>query len=139
VQRQARWVLIVVVAVVVGAVAAALASVASNAATGSQVEWWPSMNDHYLQWLAGSIVGVAASGLLVWWAQRRFGQAFTELLPAMQRPEPWLVDRPSEVAAIVRALCRRDGAGTVGITTAVQGAGGFGKTTMARMVRAGRR
>ncbi len=30
-------------------------------------------------------------------------------------------------------------AGTVGITTAVHGAGGFGKTTVAKMVRADRR
>ena len=55
----------------------------------------------------------------------------------MQRPEPWVVDRPAEVDQIVAALRRRGG--TVGITTAVQGAGGFGKTTVAKMVRADRR
>jgi WD40 repeat protein len=60
------------------------------------------------------------------------------LVPAVQRPEPWVVDRPVEVDRIVRALRRRRGA-TVGITTAVHGAGGFGKTTVAKLVRADRR
>ncbi|MFC7532240.1 NB-ARC domain-containing protein [Actinoplanes sp. GCM10030250] len=41
-----------------------------------------------------------------------------------------------ELAAIVGALTRRAGAATVGITTTVHGAGGFGKTTVARLVRA---
>ena len=59
------------------------------------------------------------------------------LVPAVQRPEPWVVDRPAEVDQIVAAL--RRSAGTVGITTAVHGAGGFGKTTVAKMVRADRR
>jgi hypothetical protein len=44
-----------------------------------------------------------------------------------------VVDRPTEVAEVVAALLRRD-AGTVGITTALYGAGGFGKTTVAQMV-----
>jgi hypothetical protein len=59
------------------------------------------------------------------------------LVPAVQRPEPWVVDRPAEVDQVVAAL--RRSAGTVGITTAVHGAGGFGKTTVAKMVRADRR
>ena len=48
-----------------------------------------------------------------------------------------MVDRPAEVDRIVAAL--RRSAGTVGVTTAVHGAGGFGKTTVAKMVRADRR
>ena len=59
------------------------------------------------------------------------------LVPAVQRPEPWVVYRPAEVDRIVAAL--RRSAGTVGVTTAVHGAGGFGKTTVAKMVRADRR
>ena len=47
------------------------------------------------------------------------------------------MDRPDEVEKIVAALKRRRG--TVGITTVVQGAGGFGKTTVAMMVSADRR
>ncbi|MDG4834203.1 NB-ARC domain-containing protein [Solwaraspora sp. WMMD1047] len=60
------------------------------------------------------------------------------LVPVAQRPESWVVDRPVEVDQIVAAV-RRSGGGTVGITTAVHGAGGFGKTTVAKLVRADRR
>ncbi|GAA4158528.1 hypothetical protein GCM10022251_33600 [Phytohabitans flavus] len=91
-----------------------------------------------LWWLAGSTVAVAASGLLVWWAQHRYERGLVSLVPVAQRPESWVVDRPVEVDQIVAALRRGDG-GTVGITTAVHGAGGFGKTTVAKLVRADRR
>ena len=46
--------------------------------------------------------------------------------------------RPAELAAVVKALVGGR-AGTVGITTGLYGAGGFGKTTLARMVCADRR
>ena len=49
-----------------------------------------------------------------------------------------MVGRPAELAAVVRALTGGV-AGTVGITTGLYGAGGFGKTTLARMVCADRR
>ena len=80
---------------------------------------------------------MAAGSLLVWGAQRWYDRGLSVLVPAVQRPEPWVVDRPGEVGQVVAALRRR--AGTVGITTAVHGAGGFGKTTVAKMVRADRR
>ncbi|MEV0724315.1 NB-ARC domain-containing protein [Micromonospora purpureochromogenes] len=108
---------------------------ALNVATGDTAKWFPTMEQHYLRWLAGSVLMVAAPGLCVWWAQRRYEQALVALVPAAQRPESWMVDRPAELTAIVGALRRRCG-GTVGITTAVHGAGGFGKTTLARLVRA---
>ena len=57
--------------------------------------------------------------------------------PGLEVPK-WVVDRPVEVSAVVAALLRRR-AGPVGITTGLQGAGGFGKTTLALMVRADRR
>ena len=50
----------------------------------------------------------------------------------------WVVDRPAELSAVVIALVARQ-ARTVGITTGLYGAGGFGKTTLARMVCADRR
>ena len=50
----------------------------------------------------------------------------------------WVVGRPAELAAVVKALVGRH-AGTIGITTGLYGAGGFGKTTLARMVCADRR
>jgi WD40 repeat protein len=49
----------------------------------------------------------------------------------------WVVSR-DEVEQVVSAVCRRsdrrEGRGAVGITTGLQGAGGFGKTTLALMV-----
>jgi len=50
----------------------------------------------------------------------------------------WVVSRPAELAAIVKALVDRR-ADTVGITTGLYGAGGFGKTTLAQLVCADRR
>ena len=51
----------------------------------------------------------------------------------------WVVDR-AEAERVVAAVCRVTGhdnpSGTVGITTGLHGAGGFGKTTLAHMVRA---
>jgi WD40 repeat protein len=55
-----------------------------------------------------------------------------ELPPEFQVPG-WVVDRPAELTAVVRALGDRRAA-TVGITTGLFGAGGFGKTTLALMV-----
>jgi hypothetical protein len=96
------------------------------------------MDQFALWWAAGSGAAVAGTGLLVWrvqaWYERRSG----ELLPAAQLLEPWVVGRPAELDQILPAICGRGG-GTVGITTTVHGAGGFGKTTIAKMVRADRR
>ena len=50
----------------------------------------------------------------------------------------WVVERPTEVAAVAQALVGGR-ARAVGITTSLQGAGGFGKTTLALMVCADRR
>jgi WD40 repeat protein len=55
-----------------------------------------------------------------------------EVIPAVQRPEEWVVDRPTEVDQVVTAVL---GGGTVAVTTALYGVGGFGKTTVAKMVR----
>jgi NB-ARC domain len=57
--------------------------------------------------------------------------------PELEVPE-WAVDRPAELAPVVAALAGGR-AGTVGITTGLHGAGGFGKTTLALMVCADRR
>jgi hypothetical protein len=53
--------------------------------------------------------------------------------PAEVKVPGWVVDRPTEVSAIVTALVGGQ-ARTVGITTGLYGAGGFGKTTLAQMV-----
>ena len=59
------------------------------------------------------------------------------LPPELEVPD-WVVGRPAELSAVVRALAGGR-ARTVGITTGLYGAGGFGKTTLARMVCADRR
>ncbi|HXL87676.1 MAG TPA: NB-ARC domain-containing protein [Streptosporangiaceae bacterium] len=123
---------LLVLAGVLAAIVSAVMAVALNVATGGTARWFPTMERYPLWWTAGSTVAVAGAGLLVWWAQRRYDHTPAGLIPAVQRPEPWVVVRPSEVGKVVSAL---RGGGTVGITTAVQGAGGFGKTTLAKMVR----
>ncbi|MFD8205942.1 NB-ARC domain-containing protein [Streptomyces sp. NPDC059695] len=56
---------------------------------------------------------------------------------APEVPEWWVADR-DEVEQVVDAVCSPSG-GPVGITTALEGAGGFGKTTVAQLVRASHR
>ena len=65
------------------------------------------------------------------------GFPVAKMLPPPSRvPVPeWVVDRPDEVAEVVGALLGSGGE-TVGLTTGLYGAGGFGKTTLAGMVRA---
>ena len=119
------------------AAAATVLAVAVNVATGGTANWFPPVERHPLGWTAGATAAVAVASLLVWAAQRWYERGLSVLVPAVQRPEQWVVDRPAEVDRIVAAL--RRSAGTVGVTTAVHGAGGFGKTTVAKMVRADRR
>ena len=57
--------------------------------------------------------------------------------PGLEVPA-WIVGRPAELESVVQALASAR-AGTVGVTTGLYGAGGFGKTTLARMVCADRR
>jgi WD40 repeat protein len=127
-----------VAAGLLAAVAGTVLAVAVNVATGGSSPWLPAVEAHPLWWSAGATVAVAGLGVLVWWAQRLVDQRLSELVPVEQRPESWVVDRPAEVSQVVVALCRRAGA-TAGITTAVHGTGGFGKTTVAKLVRADRR
>jgi hypothetical protein len=57
--------------------------------------------------------------------------------PELELPD-WVVDRPAEVEEVVAAL-RAEPDGAAGVTVGLYGAGGFGKTTLARMVCADRR
>ena len=59
-------------------------------------------------------------------------QSKVPLPPELEVPD-WVVGRPAKLAAVVRALVGGR-TGTVGITTGLYGAGGFGKTTLAQMV-----
>jgi len=80
--------------------------------------------------VVGGPAGVIAAVAAVWAVLPR--PAVVPLPPELEVPD-WVVGRPVELAAVVRALVA-GGARTVGITTSLYGAGGFGKTTLARMV-----
>jgi hypothetical protein len=123
---------------VLAAVAGTVLAVALNVATGGTARWFPAVDRYPLWWTAGATAGVAGAGMMLWRVQAWYDRSLAELVPAVQQLEAWVVERPDEVNQVVAAL-RRRGGGTVGITTAVQGAGGFGQTTIAKMVRADRR
>lgn len=133
-----RWrrLTLIVFAAVLAAVAATAVCVAVNMLSSSTAGWYRAMERHPLRWVIVATGTVAVAALLMWWAERRYDPGLAELVPAVQRPPDWVVNRPAEVRQVVEALGR---GGTVGITTAVQGAGGFGKTTIAKLARCDRR
>jgi hypothetical protein len=83
----------------------------------------------------GALAGIVAAAAAVWVLMPRASKM--PLPPELEVPD-WVVGRPAELAAVVKALVGGR-AGTVGITTGLYGAGGFGKTTLATMVCADRR
>ena len=89
--------------------------------------------------LAGLVAAVAAVMVLVPRRPKVVSPAESEVVmpPEPEVPE-WVVDRPDELAAVVSALVDADSE-IVGITTQLYGAGGFGKTVLARMACADRR
>ncbi|WP_307846198.1 NB-ARC domain-containing protein [Actinospica durhamensis] len=118
----------------VGAVGLGM-GLAVNAATGTS--HWPGP----LEWIrqhpwqaAGILVALSVGYRAVQLWRNRNGQVY-ELLPGIVPAAPaWTVER-AETAAVVREVMRASKqGGAVGITTAVHGAGGFGKTTLARLV-----
>jgi NB-ARC domain len=82
-----------------------------------------------------ALAGIAAAVAAVWgpvaWPPK------VPVPPELEVPD-WVVGRPAELAPVVRALAGGR-VGTVGITTGLYGAGGFGKTTLARVVCADQR
>ncbi|MEU3622775.1 NB-ARC domain-containing protein [Amycolatopsis coloradensis] len=124
--------------VIAAAAATTVVAIAVNLATSADLPWLAVFKKNLLWWVVGSTAAVAVTAFVVVQVQRFADRRIDELLPAEQRLEPWIVDRPDEVRQVVNALLRRPRA-TVGITTAVHGAGGFGKTTVAKLVRADRR
>ncbi|MEV6303486.1 WD40 repeat domain-containing protein [Actinoplanes sp. NPDC051861] len=134
--RRVGWLLLVLVALAAGVVAATTVSVAVNLATEVGVgriefirrdPWWWTLG-------ATAVAFLAACG--AWWTQRRFDRAAAGRRIRPRRPS-WVVDRPDEVRQVIRAL--HTDRGTAAITTGVYGAGGFGKSTVAQLVRADRR
>jgi hypothetical protein len=101
---------------------------------------WPGVLDWartHVFWSAGvvTLLAAVAAGAAV-----RFEATASGGLgpPPPIEPPGWVVGRPGEVGQVVAGLRRRRG-GTVGITTGLHGAGGFGKTTLAAVVCADRR
>ena len=91
----------------------------------------------------GALAAVVAVPVAVWVSSSGAPEVpvLTEpKIPVPPEPEVMagVVDRPAELDAVVNALIAA-GAGTVGITTGLYGAGGFGKTTLAKMACADRR
>ena len=87
--------------------------------------------------VVGALAVVVGLPLAVW--ASGFGNPEVPVPPKAQIPVPpepeatdGVVGRPAELDAVVTALTGA-GAGTVGITTGLYGAGGFGKTTLAKM------
>lgn len=72
-----------------------------------------------------------------WWQDQPRGNRAARPLPAPVAPG-WVVQRPAELEDVVGKVLGHAG-GPVGITTALRGAGGFGKTTLATMVCADER
>lgn len=110
-------------------------SLASGAAANTTR--WPGplrlVEDH--PWLTTAVLGLISAGLAaVTELRRRRESARRELRPGVvERVPDWVVGRV-EVAQAVAAVVRAGSGRTVGITTGVYGAGGFGKTTVAQLV-----
>ena len=85
--------------------------------------------------VVAGLAGVVAAAAAVWAVVP--GPSKVPVPPELRVPD-WVVGRPAELEEVVSALAGGR-AGMVGITTKLYGAGGFGKTTLARMVCADRR
>ncbi|MEU6245363.1 NB-ARC domain-containing protein [Streptomyces sp. NPDC047024] len=119
-----------------------IGAVAVNVATSLETTWPYGLETvRQSPWTAvvWTTIGCAAGGVLLHRAeQRRALYADDPPPPTAPRLPGWVLDRPAEVQRAVSAL-RRGRTRAVGITTALHGAGGFGKTTLADLVCSDRR
>ncbi|WP_283138824.1 NB-ARC domain-containing protein [Rhizohabitans arisaemae] len=93
-------------------------------------DYFPStVTDHQMVWITG-LVAVTAIAVYLTWLARRIAERRMrgKLFQVQPMPKGW-VPR-NELDAVVRALTG-PGSRTVGVTTALWGAGGFGKTSLA--------
>ncbi|MER7759827.1 NB-ARC domain-containing protein [Streptomyces sp. NPDC097619] len=124
-------------AAALGAVVAVLASLAANAATGE--DRWPgpldALRQHPWAWVGG--LAAAAVGVAVLAAVLSGGPAAgagDPPPPPAVPVEDWVISRAEARQGVAAVAGRRRGGGAIGITTSLEGAGGFGKTTLAAMV-----
>ncbi|MYW59213.1 MULTISPECIES: NB-ARC domain-containing protein [unclassified Streptomyces] len=126
------------VAVVLAAAIPLAASLAGNAAT--EAARWPGVLDVLRRhpWASLAVMLVLTGALLALDRRREAASARPAPPPSVVPPPPaWLVDREETERAVEAVLAGN--AGTVGLTTGLQGAGGFGKTTLAKAVCADER
>ncbi|WP_230536526.1 NB-ARC domain-containing protein [Streptomyces albidoflavus] len=124
--------------VALGAAVPLAASLAGNAAT--EAARWPGVLDVLRRhpWVSLAVVLVLTGLLLAFDRRREAASARPAPPPGVVPPPPaWLVDREETGRAVEAVLAGN--AGTVGLTTGLQGAGGFGKTTLAKAVCADER
>ncbi|MFE9723637.1 NB-ARC domain-containing protein [Streptomyces sp. NPDC005794] len=127
--------------VALGAAVPLAASLAGNAAT--EAERWPGWLDVLRRhpWVSLAVVLMLTGALLA--VERRraadsTGRRSSAVPPsAVPQPPRWMVER-EETERVVDAVLAEH-SGTVGLTTGLQGAGGFGKTTLAKAVCADER
>ncbi|MEZ0095554.1 NB-ARC domain-containing protein [Streptacidiphilus sp. EB129] len=115
-------------------------TMAINAATAKPR--WPGELDLLRRYPWLSVAALTALGLIVlaaqsWRDRRGARMSQSPPLPPRRRVPDWVVQR-AETSAAVEALCSKSGS-AVAITTALQGTGGFGKTTLANLVCDSRR
>ncbi|WP_328450008.1 NB-ARC domain-containing protein [Streptomyces sp. NBC_00386] len=137
--RVRLWSAGVVALAVLGIVLSLLLALAGNPATAADHWPWPLDELRQHSWRSVAVFGTLATvaGGTAAWLQLRPPAVVNDPLPPSPVTMPdWFVDR-SQTRATVSAVCRRGRA--VAITTALLGAGGFGKTTLAEAVCANRR
>ncbi|MGN9796146.1 NB-ARC domain-containing protein [Streptomyces sp. OZ13] len=123
--------------VFLGGLTAALAvllALAGNAATATAR--WPgpldALRTNPWPWVIGlGALAVIAAGTAVWMQLRPPAITGDPPPPPRAQVPDWFVGR-AQTRAVVKAVCR--GRSSVGITTSLWGAGGFGKTTLATAV-----
>ncbi|MEU4555717.1 NB-ARC domain-containing protein [Micromonospora violae] len=107
---------------------------AANAATSD--DYWPGPLDWVRRmawwWVGACAIALAILGLVNHWLANRLTPQAHDVAPPPQNLPPWVIP-PGQVDELVDSVCARPGR-TVGITTALEGAGGFGKTTLAMAV-----
>ncbi|MGW5557041.1 NB-ARC domain-containing protein [Micromonospora sp. NPDC003944] len=120
-----------------------IGAVAINALTNVETRWPAGLENirrYPFRWTVGVTV---ATAFLTWLSLKisahRDRSPGDPLPPLAPIPERWIVPRGRELEEVVEAIRRRRTTSAVGITTALRGAGGFGKTTLARIVCADHR